>query len=88
MTSFDVKRWLLFRAFESNELDESKIDELVALVGVLGMELPPNIGRIFDLNDVERVNIKLVPPVFDSATRRFGGGDGGGKGTPGKSALP
>jgi hypothetical protein len=26
--------------------------------------------------------------LFDNTTRRFGGGDGGGNGTPGRSALP
>jgi hypothetical protein len=51
------------------------------------------IGRVPDLNDVERVNIKLFPlpfieVLFNGATRRLGGGDGGGNGTPSKSALP
>jgi hypothetical protein len=69
-------------------VDESNIDEFVPLVGVLGIEFPPNIGRVLDLNDVERVNIKLFPLEFDNVTRRFGGGDGGGNGIPGKSALP
>ena len=78
-----------FRVVDNDDVVESKIDEFVILVGVLGIELPPNIGRVFDLNDVERVNIKFVPPVeFDNVTRRFGGGDGGGNGIPGKSALP
>jgi hypothetical protein len=50
-------------------------------------------GRVPDLNDVERVNIKFVPlpliiGLLVNVTRRFGGGDGGGNGTPGKSALP
>ncbi len=73
---------------------------MILLVGVLGIEplfIPefvlPIIVRVPDLNDVERVNIKLVPLpliilLFDNVTRRFGGGDGGGNGTPGKSALP
>jgi hypothetical protein len=51
------------------------------------------IGRVPDLNDVERVNIKLVPLplimlLFNNATRRFGGGDGGGNGALERSALP
>jgi hypothetical protein len=54
------------------------MDEFVPLVGVLGIEFPPTIVRIFDLNDVERVNIKLLLLEFDNVTRRFGGGDGGG----------
>ena len=58
------------------------------LVGVLGIELPPIIGRIVDLNEVDRVNIRLFPFEIDVMPRRFGGGDGGGKGTPGRSALP
>jgi hypothetical protein len=73
---------------------------LILLVGVLGIELLliPRfvlfiIGRVPDLNDVERVNIKLFPLLLmillvDNVTRRFGGGDGGGNGIPGKSALP
>jgi len=64
------------------------MDEFVPLVGVLGIEFPPNIGRVLDLNDVERVNIKLLLLEFDNVTRRFGGGDGGGNGIPGTSALP
>jgi hypothetical protein len=64
------------------------MDEFIPLVGVLGIEFPPNIGRVLDLNDVERVNIKLFPLEFANVTRRFGGGDGGGNGTPSKSALP
>lgn len=83
-----MRRCVAFRVFDNDALDESKIDEFAALVGVLGMELPVRIGRVFDLKDVERVNIRLVPPELDNATRRFGGGDGGGKGTPGESALP
>lgn len=65
------------------------------LVGVLGTEpllmlelTLPISGRVPDLNDVERVNIKFVPlPLMTlllvRVTRRFGGGDGGGNGTPG-----
>ena len=52
------------------------------------MELPPSIGRILDLNEAERVNIELLPPEFVKVERRFGGGDGGGNGIPGISALP
>jgi hypothetical protein len=75
-------------AGDDNDVDESNDDEFIPLVGVLGIEFPPNIGRILDLNDVERVNIKLVPLVFGNTTRRFGGGDGGGNSIPGTSALP
>ena len=73
------------RAVDNDEVEESRMEECMALVGVLGMEFPPNImGRVLDLNDVERVNIRLVPPLeFGNATRRFGGGDGGGNGIPG-----
>lgn len=65
------------------------------LVGVLGTEpllmlelTLPISGRVPDLNDVERVNIKFVPLplmmlLLVRVTRRFGGGDGGGNGTPG-----
>jgi hypothetical protein len=78
-----------FRVVDNDDDDESKIEEFVALVGVFGIEFPPNMGRVLDLNDVERVNIKFVPPLeFDNAIRRLGGGDGGGNGIPGKSALP
>jgi hypothetical protein len=78
-----------FLVVDNDDVVESKSDEFVALVGVLGIEFPPNIGRVLDLNDVERVNIKFVPPLeFDNVTRRLGGGDGGGNGIPGKSALP
>lgn len=71
--------------------DDKIIDELILLVGVFGIEpllLFPIIGRVPDLNDVDRVNIKLVPlplmrllPV--NVIRRLGGGDGGGNGIPG-----
>jgi hypothetical protein len=76
----------------SDDDDDNIIDELILLVGVLGIEplliVEFIIGRVPDLNDVERVNIKFVPLpliilLFDNITRRFGGGDGGGKGTPG-----
>lgn len=52
-------------------------------VGVLGIEFPPIIGLIVDLNEVDRVNIKLLPLDTDEMPRLFGGGDGGGNGTPG-----
>lgn len=71
--------------------DDKIIDELILLVGVFGIEplLPlPISGRVPDLNDVDRVNIKLVPLpliklLLPNTTRRLGGGDGGGNGTPG-----
>jgi hypothetical protein len=76
------------------------MDGFIVLVGVLGIDplfMPvfvlPMIGRVPDLNDVERVNIKLFPLplimlLFNNATRRFGGGDGGGNGALERSALP
>ncbi len=54
-------------------VDDSKSEVLVALVGVLGIEFPPNIGRVLDLNDVERVNMRLFPLELDKRTRRLGG---------------
>ena len=78
---------------DDNDEDEDKIDVFGLLMGVLGMDplfvlpLPIN-GRVPDLKDVERVNIKLVPLpliilLFVNVTRRFGGGEGGGNGIPG-----
>ena len=100
MTSFGVKRGDEFRVgVEDDDTDDdvdNNIDGFILLVGVLGMEplfKTPVIGRELVLNDVERVNMRLVPfalrmLLFINATRRFGGGDGGGNGTPGISALP
>ena len=83
-TSFGVRRGVAaVREELFVEFDERRIEEFVILVGVLGIELPPQFGRIPDLNDVERVNIRLVPLILFGMIRRFGGGDGGGNGTPG-----
>jgi hypothetical protein len=89
LTSLGVKRCVAFLVVDVTVfVDESSIDECVILVGVLGIELPLIIGLIVDLNDVERVNIRLFPVEFDETIRRLGGGDGGGNDTPGRSALP
>lgn len=78
------------------DADAIDSEQLLFPVGVLGTDelLKPLvlllliIGRVPDLNDVERVNIRLVPlPLIEvlvvNGTRRFGGGEGGGNGMPG-----
>ena len=92
-----VKRGVELREEEEAEAsadDEISIDEFVGVVGTepLLTPPPPISGRVPDLNEVERVSIKLGPlpltgatavVVVDEPIRRLGGGDGGGNGTPG-----